>query len=364
LEDEMREFFTRVKDFILDTFAWIRENVRKLLPHESDSQEVRSLKLTVFLFIGIIVLMMVIGFITFSIAVRGEEQTLVPNLKGKDLIVALQELQTKKLNVEIQAQFSMDAEKNTILEQSPTPGTLVKAGKEVKLRVSKGPVIDKVENYVGQTLDEVRSYLQTLFSTNTPNLIIKDPPLYRPSKGVPAGTIIAQSPKAGTKIAGLTYLEFVVSKGEGESLVEVGSYVGMGFPEAISQLTALNMPFVFSIQKAKAGQQAGTVVSQNPAEKTALTYGQVIQLAMTVPGPVGKEKVFGVFKYSLPDYPIAVDIRLDVVSEGGTATLMEMKHPGGPLSVPYIVPDGSELVLSVLDKEEVREKALAAQSGN
>jgi hypothetical protein len=36
-----------------------------------------------------------------------------------------------------------------------------------------------------------------------------------------------------------------------------------------------------------------------------------------------------------------------------------MKHPGGPLSVPYIVPEGSDIVLSVLDKEEVREKAVA-----
>jgi beta-lactam-binding protein with PASTA domain len=242
----------------------------------------------------------------------------------------------------------------------------VKAGKEVKLRVSKGPVIDKVENYVGQTIDEVKSYLQTIFSTNSPNLIVKDPPIYRPSKGVPTGTIIAQSPKPGTKISALTYLEFVVSRGEGEGIAEVGSYIGMSFQEAITQLTALNLPFVFGVQKARPGQQPGAVVSQNPGEKTNLPYGQVVQLAMTSPGSVGKERIFGVFKYSLPDYPIAVNIRLDMVSEGGTAILMQMKHPGGPLSVPYIVPDGSELVLSVLDKEEVREKATAyaAQAGN
>jgi beta-lactam-binding protein with PASTA domain len=362
----MRNFFARVEDWLSEAFVKTRSFVQKLLLNRDDTQEVRNLKLTVFLFIGIIGLMLVIGFLTFSIFVRGEEQTLVPNVKGKDLIVALQELQTKKLYSKIQAQTSMDAEKNVILEQSPAPGTLVKAGKEVRLTVSKGPVLDKVENYVGQTLDEVKSYLQTLFSTNSPNLIIKDPPIYRPSKGVPPGTIIAQSPKPGTKITGLTYLEFVVSRAEGEAVAEVGSYVGMSYQEAITELASVNLPFVFSIQKARAGQQPGTVVSQNPAEKTGLLYGQVVQLAMTAPGSVGKDRIFGVFKYSLPDYPIAVDIRLDVVSEGDTAALMQMKHPGGPLSVPYIVPDGSELVLSVLDKEEVREKAIAfaTQTGN
>jgi beta-lactam-binding protein with PASTA domain len=360
----MRDFFARIGDFFGDALAWIRSFMVKILPNRNDSQEVRNLKLTVFLFVGIIGLMLVIGLLTFSIAVRGEEQTLVPNVKGKDLIVALLELQTKKLHSNIQAQFSAAAEKNVVMEQSPSPGTLVKAGKEVKLRISKGPVIDTVENYVGQTLDEVKSYLQTLFSTNSPNLLIKDPPIYRPSRGVPPGTIIAQSPKPGTKIAGLTYLEFVVSRGEGESVAEVGSYIGMSFQEAVTQLTSLNQPFVFSVQKAKAGQQAGTVVSQNPPEKSGLPYGQVVQLAMTTPVSIGKDRIFGVFKYSLPDYPIAVDIRLDVISEGGTAPLLQMKHPGGPLSVPYIVPDGSEIVLYVLDKEEVREKAAAAQAGN
>jgi hypothetical protein len=76
-----------------------------------------------------------------------------------------------------------------------------------------------------------------------------------------------------------------------------------------------------------------------------------------VPASIGKDKVFGLFKFTLPDYPIAVDIRLKVVSEGGEATLLAMKHPGGPLAVPYIVPEGSEIVLSVLDEEKAREPA-------
>lgn len=360
----MGDFFIRVKDFFADLFGRIRSFIIRILPNKNDTQEVRSLKMTVFLFIGIIGLMLLIGILTFSIAVRGEEQTLVPNIKGKELVIALQELQTKKLNVNIQAQFSTDAEKNTVMEQSPAPGTLVKAGKVVKLRISKGPVLDTVENYVGQTLDEVKSYLQTLFTTNSPNILIKDPPIYRPSKGVPPGTIIAQSPKPGTKISGLTYLELVVSQGEGTDAAEVGSYVGTSFQEAMTQLVSLNIPFVFSVQKAKAGQQAGMVLSQNPAEKSPLPYGQVVQLVMTPPGSVGKDRIFGVFKYSLPDYPIAVDVRLDVISEGETMPLLQMKHPGGPISVPYIVPDNSELILYVLDKEEARERAVPAQAGN
>ena len=45
----------------------------------------------------------------------------------------------------------------------------------------------------------------------------------------------------------------------------------------------------------------------------------------------------------------------------GDLLFFSMKHPGGPLSVPYIVPDGSELVLYVLDQEVDREKAVAVR---
>jgi beta-lactam-binding protein with PASTA domain len=357
----MRDIIWQIRNFLERAYKWTREFLTKILPNQNDSQEVRSLKFTVFLFVAIIGCMIAIGFITFSIAVGGEEQTLVPNVKGKELIAALQDLQSKELFPTIQAQFSTKVEKNVVLDQSPAPGTLVKAGKRVSLRVSKGPVLEEVENYVGQSLDEVRSYLQTLFSTNMPNLLIKEPPIYRASPGVAPGTIVAQSPKPGTKISGLTYLEFVVSQGEGEAFTEVGTYTGMSFQEAIADLSKNDIPFFFSVQKAQKGQQPGNVVSQNPPPKSKLPYGQLVQLVMAAPASVGKDKIFGVFKYSLPDYPILVDIRLDVISDTGTAPLLSMKHPGGPLSIPYIVPDGSDLVLSVLDKEEVREKASAFQ---
>ncbi len=355
----MRDIIWQIRSFLERAYKWTRDFLTRILPNQNDSQEVRSLKFTVFLFVAIIGCMIAIGFITFSIAVRGEEQTLVPNVKGKDLIAALQDLQSKELFPTVQVQFSTKAEKNVVLDQSPAPGTLVKAGKRVALRVSKGPVLGEVENYVGQSLDEIRGYLQTLFSTNSPNLLIKEPPIYRVSPGVTPGTIIAQSPKPGTKISGLTYLEFVVSQGEGEAYAEVGTYTGMSFQEAITDLTRNNLPFFFSVQKPQKGQQPGGVVSQSPSPKAKLPYGQLVQLVMAAPSSPGKDKIFGVFKYSLPDYPILVDIRLDVISDTGTAPLLSMKHPGGPLSLPYIVPDGSELVLSVLDKEEVREKASA-----
>ncbi|MGO9411833.1 MAG: PASTA domain-containing protein [Spirochaetia bacterium] len=354
----MRDFIWKARVWIEQAADWTVTFVRKVLPNAEDSAETRSLKLTIFLFVGIIGFMLVIGIVTFSIAVRGQDETLVPNLQGKDVLDALTDLQSKELYPDIQEQYSTSFDRNIVISQRPAPGTLVKAGKRVTLRVSRGPVIDKVENYVGMTLDDVKIHLQTLFATHTPNLIIKEPILYRFENGVPPGKVLAQDPQPDTPISGLTYLELVVSQDQtGQAMVSVGDYVGKNFQEAISDLTKDNIPFAFTVQKSSPGKVPGSVIAQNPGAGEKIAFDQVVQLTMVAPGDVGKGNVFGLFQYTLPTEPIAVDISLDIVSGSDKRNVLSMKHPGGPLAVPYVVPDGSDLVLTVLDQEVARQKA-------
>jgi len=358
----MRDFIWNVRKWLETAYEWVRELIRKVAPHEDDTPEIRNLKIYSFLFVGIIGLMILIGIVTFSIAVRGQPETLVPNLQGRDVLDALVDLQSKELYPDVQIQYSVDIGKHVVISQRPAPGTLVKAGKRVTLRVSRGPVIDKVENYVGMTLDDVKIHLQTLFASHSPNLLIKEPVLYRHESGVPAGKVLAQSPVPGTKITGLTYLELVVSQEEGaESTYSIGDYVGKSFQDALGELARDNIPFAFTVRKAPKGIPSGVVTDQNPGKGTQMPYGQVAQLTMTAPSDVGKDNVFGLFKFSLPDQPIAVNIRLVIVSDSEPKEIFSMKHPGGPLSVPYIVPDGSQLVLYVLDQEAARDKATPLQ---
>jgi len=261
---------------------------------------------------------------------------------------------------EVQPLYSSSEEKGTVLEQRPAAGTLVKAGQVVTLRVSKGPVIDKVGNYVGMTLDDVRSLLRTIFATQAPNIVIKNPVLYRASSGVAPGRVLAQSPAPNTKITGITYVELVVSQEKGaESTVTVADYTGKSFEEAISELTRDNIPFTFTVKKAAKGTDQGAVLDQSPKGGASMAYGQSVQLTMAGPGDVGKDNVFGLFTYTLDQQPIALDIRLEIQSDSQPNVIFAMKHPGGPLAVPYVVPDGSELVLYVLDKEVARAKAVA-----
>ncbi len=338
----------------------MRKKVKKALPNREDSREVRDLKIAILLFVSLFSLMIIAGIVAFFIALRGPEETLVPKLMGKDLIPALLELQEKDLYPEIQVRYSAEYSRGTVISQNPLPGSVVKAGRRVEIIVSKGPIVDRVENFVGQNINDVRIHLQTLFASHKALLKIKDSALmYKYDESAP-GTILAQKPEPGTPITGVTYLQFVVSKGPKGEVVEVGDYIGKSFKEVISELASANIPFVFTVRDPKEGEKGGVVVSQSPDPKSEISYGSVVQLEMTRPLRVKKGMIFGVFKHILPDYPIMVNIKLEaVMPDGSKETLLSMKHPGGPISVPYIVPENTELILYLFDKEEIRQKAVS-----
>ena len=159
----------------------------------------------------------------------------------------------------------------------------------------------------------------------------------------------------------MTDLELVVSRGPRGELVTVPEFIDMEFYNAIAQLSSSNFPFIFAVRRAEGDEDRGVIVSQTPEAESEVPYGSVMQLTMTRPERVPRGKVFGVFEYVLPDYPIMVDISLDSISAEGNTTLLTMKHPGGPISIPYIVDEKSELVLYIFDQEEIRRQAGVGQ---
>jgi beta-lactam-binding protein with PASTA domain len=328
----------------------------RILPTYKDPPERRTFKLFVLLIVGMFLLMLLIGLLTFLLSLKGSEQVMVPAVEGKDLIPALIELQEKELYPRVQVRYSSDYEKGLVLEQKPAAGSSVRVGRRVTLVVSRGPVIDRVEDYVGEKLDDVRVHLQSVFASSRALLRIKEPISFVFDDS-PAGTILAQKPPAGKSLDELTELELVVSRGPRGEMISVQDYAGLRFQDALAQLASANIPFTFTVRRVQGQEKSGVVVSQTPEPASEISYGSVVQLVMTRPAELLRGKVFGVFEYTLPTYPIMVDVSLDAVSPEGNTTLLAMKHPGGPIAIPYIVDAKTELVFYVLDKEEMRQAA-------
>ncbi|MHB0896828.1 MAG: PASTA domain-containing protein [Spirochaetales bacterium] len=315
----------------------------------------REQKKTFGLFAAVLcVALAIVLLIAFSIVLRGPEKVMVPDVRNMELADALVKLQERELYPRLTLRFTDNPQdKNTILEQSPEPGSIVKAGRRIKLTVSKGAVLDKIENYVGKDLEAVKLQLQTLFSASKPLVTVRDPPIYRFDDSA-AGTILEQKPLPGEQISGPTVLELVVSKGP-ESLKDmVPDFSGKSISDAIA--TAENSPFAvdFSMRAAKAGEPQGKVVDQQPKAGVEAKVTDRIKVALSSP-PSTAGLVNGIYVYNLPQYPYPVLVKLEAIKPAGQRVLItSLKHPGGNFSVPFSLPAGSTFVLSVLDREMAR----------
>ncbi|HOT63646.1 MAG TPA: PASTA domain-containing protein, partial [Treponemataceae bacterium] len=184
---------------------------------------------------AVVALTAVACVVVFLMSLKGTEQVMVPDVVGKDLSIAMLEMQAKELFPKIQLRYSENPnDRGVILEQGPVAGSIVKAGRRINLVVSRGVIVDRVENFVGQNLDDVKIHLQTLFtSTSKPLISIKDPPKYRFASD-PAGTILEQNPPPDTAVSGPMEVELVVSRGPENQKVQVPALSGLSIPEALS----------------------------------------------------------------------------------------------------------------------------------
>lgn len=326
---------------------------RRVIPRPYDDEKTKLFKTLAWSLIGMLLLVVFLSVSVFFLALRGEEETMVPQVVGKDLATALLELQEKELAPYVQVKFSDDPrDKGNIVSQEPEGGILAKAGRRVTLWVSKGAIIDNVENFVGQNINDVQLRLKTLFSTQaTPLLVLTNDPIYT-FNSAPEGTVLEQKPLPGTPLSTPVRLTVVISKGPKGQTVKVGTYGNRAWPEALSLLIAENKPFLVQMRPAEAGEKPGTVVSQAPQPGTDLAKGAPVTLTITNPNPFSDGRLFQVLETTLPEFPILLDVRIDLRrTTGDQSVLYQLKHPGGLLTVPFVAKPGDVVAVMVLDKE-------------
>jgi beta-lactam-binding protein with PASTA domain len=144
-------------------------------------------------FVLIVPLLLVVALIsailTMHFAIHGAEVT-IPDFKGMTIAQAAQRAAALDLNLNIENHFySTETPAGRIMNQSPTPGTIVRSEWHVRLIESLGPQKVAIPNVIGQ---------QERLATITIRRIGLQPGIVAqmPWPDAQPGTIIAQSPEA------------------------------------------------------------------------------------------------------------------------------------------------------------------------
>lgn len=335
----MSAFFTRKQKYL----------------HNTDPEK-RIVRTILFSALGAVMLMVLIASITFVLTVKSKELTMVPDTRGMELENAMLKLQDKALYARIQLRYSDSMkDKGVVLGQSPRPGTLVKAGARVLLKVSKGVAIEKLDNYVGMDITTVENHLKNLTTNYGQLLTVKKPYDYINSVK-PAGTILEQKPRPGSEIAADTSLEFIISKGPVGQLTPVRDLENVSWNRALDLVILDGYPFSFSIVKKKRSEPAGVVVNQSPSAGSEVPSDTVRQLFITAPADIPKDQVFGVLQKEIPQYPVPVPITVTAVLPAGDKKIIaDFKYTGGLISIPYLEPDSTSLVIAINGEDKIRE---------
>lgn len=310
----------------------------------------KNLILTV---IAAVIVMVFFCLVVFFIHVKGPEEVMVPEVRGKELTEALLEMQKKELYPKITLRYSdVPGDKGKILDQSPSSGSIVKGYSRVSLVVSRGVIVDHVENYVGQNLDELKMNFQTLFAGQAQPLIVLAEPEYKPDT-TPAGTILEQDPPEGTDISEPVTLHLVVSRGATFENTRVPKLKGQTVNDILQTVARSRIIFDFTSHTPSVSEKPGTVVDQQTFEEEFIPNYSRMAVQMALPGGEYEGNVYGIFSAELTEYPYPVAMRLDATtSDGNTYTLVNFLHTGSSLTLPYAVPRESVLTLYVVDKEQ------------
>lgn len=296
-------------------------------------------------------LMCFAAFAVFFMNVKGPEKVLVPNVIGKNLEDALLEMQVKELYPKISLRYSdTPGDEGTILDQSPDAGAIVKGYSRVSLVVSRGVIVDKVDEYTGLNIEDVRMKLQTLFAGQTKPLIVLAEPEYKPDAS-DAGTILEQDPPAGTKISEPVTVQLVVSRGPNYENTRAPYLIGQSVNDLLQIITRSKLVFDITAHTPSDDEKPGTVVDQQAFDSEFVPNYTRVTVEMALPSGEYNDNMYGIYQEKVPDYPYPVPMKIEAYPpEGNSYTLLSFNHPGGNVTVPYSVPKGTTLELSVVNK--------------
>ena len=200
----------------------------------------------------------------------GPDRVSVPDLEGLGAGAAARAIREAGLELDLQAEHSSEP-KGTVLVQQPPAGASVEPGSAVTLRVSSGPAVElkDVPDLAGLSVASARSRLRTLGLRST---------VAEVTSSQPAGTVVGQSPGAGTELRAGSTVRLRVSSGP--TTVTVPDVTGLDGASARARLRALGLTVEIVEEPTSDPGEDGLVVAQDPRAGADAEDGTTVVLTI------------------------------------------------------------------------------------
>lgn len=198
----------------------------------------------------------------------------VPNLTDMTYDKAEEELTDLGLEIEMGNEvFSDEYDEGKIVSQSPKPDMKVKKGKTIRVNISKGAGVETVPSVIGQTVDQARATLEGKgFSLGS---------ITEEESDSPEGTVIRQSPEAGTQAESSQAVSVVISKGRSVKEVAMPGLLGKSLDAAKAEIEAAGLKVGSVTYGYSEDYPSGQVIEQQYNSGTSLTEGTSVSIKVS-----------------------------------------------------------------------------------
>lgn len=296
----------------------------------------------------------------------------VPNLVGRTDKEAMELLNEKKFKFRITGYaYSDKYPKDTILWQGVIPGTMMKEGKTVLVRVSHGLEMISVPDVQGISLTQAKD---RMFQAKLKAAAVKS----APSATVEKGKILSQDPPPGNSVPVGTKISLLVSTGPEKQKVKVPNVVGLPLEEGKNMLkeALLATGSVTSRETADAGdgeiltqspsggeeilegEKVSFVVAKKPKEKQPETTEETAPPSETTDASVQKEKKQADVDITIPPGPARQLVKIVVLDADGARTIYQKFHKPQDKVKVKVNYAGKATIQVYMDDELVKAKEL------
>jgi beta-lactam-binding protein with PASTA domain/predicted Ser/Thr protein kinase len=201
--------------------------------------------------------------------IGGADLVSVPFVEGKLQSLAVQEITQAGLVPEVRKRPNENVEVNRVFDQEPAEGERVDEGSTVTIIVSSGKAKTTVPDVVGKSRDEAVAVLTAA------DLDVSVSEVYSEQ---PVGTVTAQTPREGTRLAVGETVFINVSRGIKQ--VSVPSVVGESLDAAIAAIEGAGFTAGSPVFE-NSDKPENTVIAQDPAGGSVERPGTTIVLTVS-----------------------------------------------------------------------------------
>jgi serine/threonine-protein kinase len=256
-------------------------------PAEDLERKKRTRRLIALLIALLVALAVIAFFLLRSLGVFGGGDVKVPDLVGLTSTAAAQTLQNDNLTLGTTTFRTSTTAKGLVLSTNPKSGDSVAKNSAVSLVVSNGPNIPivPVPNVVG---DSLATAIQKLGTANL-NYTVKTI-----SSNQPQGTVLSQSPTAGSHVKQTVPVQLTVSGTQ--TSVSVPSVLGQSPTAAGGTLARAGLTVGSQSSECSNGYASGQVSAQNPGSGASVPPNTPVNVAVSngpcvpVPSVIGQSQ--------------------------------------------------------------------------